>query len=223
MTRLSTMAAGNVQIHAQLPPLLTPLRDILNMILDGTMTQPSWASLEAVVDALKRVIGPCNVHLAGDGGQTGGHAAETLQSSPSAAYHGDEAWQADLGTLRSLLGNANSWPVQAVPVLQEAAMQPVRGIARRTPEDMHEQPLTGGMPIGIMEWGTSAASQGLRRPVVGGLVDSGQAPRHAPQRRATADAECWRPSRPELQSEWKKLLRRGDPMLRTGLPLSVFI
>ncbi|CAE7517228.1 unnamed protein product [Symbiodinium microadriaticum] len=37
VTWLNTMASGDVRIHAQLPPLLTPLREILNMILEGTM------------------------------------------------------------------------------------------------------------------------------------------------------------------------------------------
>ena len=53
----STLEQGNIAAHVQLPPVLTPLREILDGILAGTPGGPqTWARLVAVAEALEALL-----------------------------------------------------------------------------------------------------------------------------------------------------------------------
>ncbi|CAE7709541.1 unnamed protein product, partial [Symbiodinium necroappetens] len=142
VTWLNTMAAGDVRIHAQLPPLLTPLREILSMILEGTVTSPAWNSLVSVTEALERVISPCAIQLSGECAQSSGDRAQLSAEQVNSSSAGGQgaAWSDDLDTLRGLLRQAETWPLDALQMFQDLAMQLVRGIARRTPPEDRGQP-----------------------------------------------------------------------------------
>ena len=54
---LETLDQGNVAVHVQLPPVLTPLREILDLLLREQPGGTSiWARMVAVADALENFI-----------------------------------------------------------------------------------------------------------------------------------------------------------------------
>ena len=151
------MAGGNVAVHVQLPPVLTPLREILDMLLRG---QPGgtaeWARLVAVADALESLVS----------GNALAHPADVLT-----LHHGGTEtnllcdggtvpqWYAAVETLRRLLHERHQWPVHVLPTIQEAAINLVRGISAITPRkrnlDRGSGPRKpGGTWIATMAWGT---------------------------------------------------------------------
>ena len=59
---LESLLPGDITLHLQLPSILSPLREVLNAILDGSARGSIWAQLVAVGDALQvLIVGPSDV------------------------------------------------------------------------------------------------------------------------------------------------------------------
>ena len=128
-----TLEQANVAVHVQLPPILTPLREVLNEILSGNPCGTTqWAKLIAVAEALETLLSgnllthPANVISldCGAGDSTLMHAEATPE------------WYKAVDSLRSLLRQVRTWPPHMLPTIQEAATNLVRGIAAVTPEEV---------------------------------------------------------------------------------------
>ena len=127
-----TLEQGDVAVHIQLPPILTPLREILCDILEGRPGGPEmWAKLVAVAEALealltgKTLAHPADVVMLNEGGTNSTLLREGVTPE----------WYRAVETLRGLLNDVSKWPPRVLPTVQEAAMNLVRGIAARTPEE----------------------------------------------------------------------------------------
>ncbi|CAE7341641.1 unnamed protein product [Symbiodinium microadriaticum] len=130
---LETLDRGNVAVHVQLPPVLTPLREILDQILRG---QPGdvtmWARLVAVAEAFEALVtGNVLTHPADVVGQSQGEMESPLMCIEGTVPN----WYRAVETLRALLQEVPQWPVRVLPTLQQAATNLVRGIAIATPAE----------------------------------------------------------------------------------------
>ena len=116
---LETLDQGDIAVHVQLPPVLTPLREILDLLLRG---QPGgttlWARLVAVADALESLIDggilahPSDVLAIQQGGLETALLCENVPVPE---------WYNAVETLRRLLGEIHRWPPHMLPTIQEAA------------------------------------------------------------------------------------------------------
>ncbi|CAE7686569.1 unnamed protein product [Symbiodinium necroappetens] len=174
---LATLDRGSIAVHVQLPPVLTPLREILDQMLQG---QPgdatTWARLVAVAEAFEALIsGDTLTHPADVLGQSQGGTASPLLCADGVAPE----WYNAVETLRGLLQQIPHWPTRVLPTIQ----QEDRGNGRLT---------SGGMQKDTMGWETRhALQQGTAL----------QAPRHVAahfgvhearvRTRAIDDDECW--------------------------------
>ena len=157
-----TLEQANVAVHVQLPPILTPLREVLNEILSGNPGGTSqWAKLIAVAEALETLLS----------GNSLTHPANVISldcgAGNSTLMHAEAVpdWYKAVETLRSLLRQVRTWPPHMLPTIQEAAMNLVRGIAAVTPEEVAGGSGSrnhGGTRTDIMAWGTQ--QEPLRQP-----------------------------------------------------------
>ncbi|CAE7616582.1 unnamed protein product, partial [Symbiodinium necroappetens] len=127
-----TLEQGDVEVHIQLPPILTPLREILCDILEGRPGGPEmWAKLVAVAEALEALLmgntlaHPADVVMLSEGGTNSTLLREEVTPE----------WYRAVETLRGMLRDVKKWPPRVLPTVQEAAMNLVRGIAAQTPEE----------------------------------------------------------------------------------------
>ena len=130
---LETLDRGNVAVHVQLPPVLTPLREILDQILRGQPNDvATWARLVAVAEAFEALVtGNVLTHPADVVGQSQGEMESPLMCTEGTIPN----WYRAVETLRALLGEVPQWPVRVLPTLQQAATNLVRGIAIATPTE----------------------------------------------------------------------------------------
>ena len=128
-----TLEQANIAVHVQLPPILTPLREVLNEILSGNPGGTSqWAKLIAVTEALETLLmGNSLTHPANVISLDCGAGDSTLMHTEAAPE-----WYRAVETLRSLLRQVRTWPPHMLPTIREAAMNLVRGIAAVTPEEV---------------------------------------------------------------------------------------
>eukprot|EP00439_Symbiodinium_sp_Y106_P055166 s2748_g7.t1 len=152
MDWMSMLPAEDVAVRIQLPPVVTPLRGILERILLGTTSTDDWASLVAMAEAMaalctgNQLAHPADVVAIDTGG---------IESTLVERVRGREDWEMAIVTLQQLLGEVNSWPAARLPRVQEAAMQLVRGISRQIPEESR------GMPDTEEQWWMSERHHGL--------------------------------------------------------------
>ena len=166
-----TLEQANIAVHVQLPPVLTPLRGVLNDILaekpGGTAM---WAKLIAVTDALENLIA----------GNTLTHPADVVAidcgAGDSTLMHAEATpeWYLAVETLRSLLSQIRGWPPHVLPTVQAAAMNFVRGIAAATPE---------AVDSGDQAWQPEPWWYQERHHGLGDTARSSTSPRGPPQRR----------------------------------------
>ncbi|CAE7203675.1 unnamed protein product [Symbiodinium sp. KB8] len=180
---------GNIAVHVQLPPVLTPFREILDLLLreqpGGTAV---WARLIAVAEALASLIE----------GNSLAHPSDVLaiqQGNTETALVCEENpvpdWYAAVETLRRLLREVHRWPQNMLPTVQEAATNLVRGIAAATPEA--EQSGPGSWRPG--DWWYQERHHGL-----------GDTARSDPQRRGTRRPRS--PTPPDSMSDSSHRRRR---------------
>ena len=129
---LETLDRGNVAVHVQLPPVLTPLREILDQMLRGQAGDAaSWARLVAVAEAFEALITRETLtHPSDVLGQSHGGTESPLLCAESLVPE----WNQAVETLRGLLQQVPNWPTRVLPTIQQAAATLVRGIAIATPE-----------------------------------------------------------------------------------------
>ena len=118
-------------------PVLSPLREVLNAILDGSARGTVWAQLVAVGDALEVLIaGQILAHLSDVLTQNEGGTENPLMTA------GDQIppWCQAVDSIHAILGELSTYPVSFLPTIQEAAMNLVRGTSRLIPIEAHGQP-----------------------------------------------------------------------------------
>ena len=135
---LDTLQTGDISVHIQLPPVLTPFREVLNHILNGDALPPEmWAKLVAVGEALQSLIeGGTLAHPADVVSQAGGAADSALMQTAAEIPQ----WYRTLEILRGMLNEARTWPVSVLPTMQQAALNLVSAIAAVTPEQEQSGP-----------------------------------------------------------------------------------
>ena len=134
MDWMRSLPPDDIAVRVQVPPLITPLRGILEHVLHGRATADDWAALVAVAEALEALcVGTDLVHPADD----------------------RATWRMALWQLEQLGDNTESWSTERLPQIQEAAMRLVRGISRRIPESRQGLPCNGGMQTATTDWRTT--------------------------------------------------------------------
>ena len=124
---------GDVAVHIQLPPVLSPLREVLNVILEGGAADAGlWARLVAVGEALHDLVA----------GNTLAHQADVLLQAnggvESALVQHQDAipeWYRATEVLRGMLRGVRTWPVHMLPTMQQAALNLVHAISALIPEE----------------------------------------------------------------------------------------
>ena len=194
---LETLDRGSIAVHVQLPPVLTPLREILDQMLQG---QPgnaaTWARLVAVADAFEALIsGETLTHPSDVLGQSQGGMESPLLCTEGLAPD----WYNAVETLRELLrqipqladeGASNDPASSGQPGSGDCYGHP--GAAPRRPGGLDNRS-NGGTLNDITDWETRLALQ-----LKVGTLDSRRAAVHnvvhaAPARtRATDDGDYWR-------------------------------
>ncbi|CAE6957057.1 nipblb [Symbiodinium sp. CCMP2592] len=192
---LETLDQSDVAVHIQLPPVLTPLREVLNSILHGG-TNTNWHQLVAVGDALEVLVAgqvlshPADVVTQNDGGTE----SNLLPGTQPVA-----GWSHAVDVLHAIRLELPSYPQAFLPTVQEAAMNLLWGISRLIPEEEHGQPgqawWTSDRHHG---WGDGTASFYKHLPAHGPEAHAGRD--HPPWKRgqddvgptiAIEDDECW--------------------------------
>ena len=142
---LEVVHAGNIPLHLRLPAVLTPLREILNVVLDGRADRHTWSRLIVVMNELELLLN--DNRLAGDHEAVITVSEET--TSGAAADHGTmpspPQWYQDVETLRDVLARVDDLPLHVLPIVQEAVMNLLRAVTRRIPTEDRGQPgIDGG-------------------------------------------------------------------------------
>ncbi|CAE7226564.1 unnamed protein product [Symbiodinium sp. CCMP2592] len=141
MQWLSSLHAGNIAVRVQLPPILEPLRRVLNKILDGATTTEDWALLIAVAEAMDKLLTGDNLtHPANVLAVAAGSHDTNLVERPG----GPTTWETAIIQMQEWAADLDAWPTAHLPQVQEAAMRLVRGISARVPEEKQGQPNTTG-------------------------------------------------------------------------------
>ena len=148
MDWMSMLPTEDVAVRIQLPPVVTPLRGILERILLGATSTDDWASLVAMAALCtgNQLTHPADVVAINTGG---------IESTLVERVRGSEDWEMAIVTLQQLLGEVSNWPTARLPRVQEAAMQLVRGISRQIPEESR------GMPDTEEHWWMSERHHGM--------------------------------------------------------------
>ena len=117
MDWLRVLPSDDIAVRIQVPPVITPLRGILEHVLYGSATADDWASLVAVAEALEALcVGTDLVHPADVLALERGGEDTSLIDRP-----GDHAtWQGALLQLETLGEEAEVWPIERLPQLQDA-------------------------------------------------------------------------------------------------------
>ena len=130
---LETLQMGDVAVHIQLPPVLSPLREVLNVILDGgTMDASLWARLVAVGEALCDLVSgytlahPADVLLQANGG---------VESTFVQNHDMVPEWYRAVEILRGMMREVNTWPAHMLPTMQQAALNLVHAISALIPAE----------------------------------------------------------------------------------------
>ena len=146
MDCMRALPSDDIAVRIQVPPVITPLRGILEHVLHGSATADDWASLVAVAEALEALcVGTDLVHPADVLSLERGGEDTSLIDRP--AHHALQ--------LERLGEEADVWPAERLPQLQEAAMRLVRGISRRIPEQQR------GLPDVRQPWWEAERHHGL--------------------------------------------------------------
>ncbi|CAE7762655.1 unnamed protein product [Symbiodinium sp. CCMP2592] len=136
MQWLSSLHAGNIAVRVQLPPILEPLRRVLNKILTE-----DWALLIAVAEAMEKLLTGDNLtHPANVLAVAAGSHDTNLVERPG----GPATWETAILQMQEWAADLDAWPAAHLPQVQEAAMRLVRGISARVPEEKQGQPDTSG-------------------------------------------------------------------------------
>ena len=130
---LETLQMGDVAVHIQLPPVLSPLREVLNVILEGgTMDTNLWARLVAVGEALCDLVsGNTLAHPADVLLQAGGGVESALVQNRDMIPE----WYRAVEILRGMLREVSTWPENMLPTMQQAALNLVHAISALIPEE----------------------------------------------------------------------------------------
>ena len=136
---LESLLPGDITLHMQLPSILSPLREVLNAILDGSARGSIWARLVAVGDALEvLIVGETLAHPSDVLAQNSGGNENPLM----AAGEQIPAWTQAVDSIHAILGELPTYPTSFLPTIQEAAMNLVRGTSRLIPAEEQGQPGT---------------------------------------------------------------------------------
>ena len=217
---LETLDQGNVAVHVQLPPVLTLLREILDLLLREQPGGTSiWARMVAVADALENLIAgnslahPADVLAIQEGG---------VDTALMCADVPVPEWYQAVETLRRLLSEVCRWPAHMLPTIQEAATNLVSESPRLPlkPRDLargHGRLKPGGTKNGTMGWGTQPEVS----PSGGEPVDPEALRRRtACQMEATDAGELWRNMPTTMTSERTRGARGTENLRRAPLKAS---
>ena len=137
MDWMATLPADDIAVRVQLPPVLTPLRGILERVLRGRPDSNDLAALVAVAEAMSAL---CSGNQLAHQADVVAIAAGGFDSPLMEGGQGPEAWETAVLLLQQLAKKVSNWPTSRLPTVQEAAMQLVRGISSHIPEERWGQP-----------------------------------------------------------------------------------
>eukprot|EP00439_Symbiodinium_sp_Y106_P009422 s2813_g1.t1 len=137
MDWIATLPADDIAARVQLPPVLTPLRGVLERVLQRRTDSNDWAALVAVAEAMAAL---CSGSQLAHQADVVAIAAGGFDSPLLEGGQGHEEWETAVLLLRQLAGEIPNWPASRLPTVQEAAMQLVRGISSHIPEERWGQP-----------------------------------------------------------------------------------
>ena len=137
MDWIAMLPADDIAARVQLPPVLTPLRGVLERVLQRRTDSNDWAALVAVAEAMAALCSGSQLTHQAD---VVAIAAGGLDSPLLEGGQRHEEWETAVLLLRQLAGEIPNWPASRLPTVQEAAMQLVRGISSHIPEGRWGQP-----------------------------------------------------------------------------------
>ena len=132
MDWMQSLPADDISVRDQVPPIITPLRGILEHVLGGTASADAWANLVAVAGKT------CATFRCGRRGTRGNRYTSCCTRRGIRELAICTAADRNHGG-----GNPHTWPTARLPTLQEATMRLLRGISRNIPAETLGQPDLG--------------------------------------------------------------------------------